>query len=402
MYNKKEITTNLKKNTLRKLLKDTCTKTVFSSNNQLYKQNDGVSMGSPLGPILANILMTELELNTVPKLQQSGTIKFYTRFVDDTLLLARPSEFENILNTFNSFHKQIKFTYESFDNCSTMHFLDLQVDTATLEIGIYRKTTHTGQYTNYDSYAPWHHKTAWIRSSLSRAHKLCTGQYLKTEINCIKQFMSWNGFPLKASNMLLNKFKNKQNRIPNEDDDKLDKIWIRLPYLGKAGEEMLSRCLKKVRRNLNKPVKFITLWQYKKISYFISTKDKTPKEYVSSIVYHFKCPGCNSGYIGKTERCLITRLNEHATSSNSVIHEHINTCEGFKHIVDLQNIDLNDDNIDTRNSCINLGLIYNCTQMIDSSTNWNLLLFKEAFAIKKHNPILNNGLKASKELSLFI
>ena len=66
---------------------DTCTKTAFSFNNQLYEQVDGVSMGGSLGPLLANIIMVELEAKVIRPLIDDGTIKFYTRFVDDTLLL---------------------------------------------------------------------------------------------------------------------------------------------------------------------------------------------------------------------------------------------------------------------------------------------------------------------------
>ena len=42
------------------LLVDSCTKTVFSFDNVLYEQSDDASMGSPLGPVLANIILTEL------------------------------------------------------------------------------------------------------------------------------------------------------------------------------------------------------------------------------------------------------------------------------------------------------------------------------------------------------
>ena len=68
IYNKKLIDTNLKKSTLRKLIRDTCTKTAFSCNNQLYEQIDGVSMGDSLGPVLANIIMTEFEQTIVKQL----------------------------------------------------------------------------------------------------------------------------------------------------------------------------------------------------------------------------------------------------------------------------------------------------------------------------------------------
>ena len=65
-YVEKVMNTTIKKNSMRKLIKDTCKKTVFAFDNEIYKQIDGVSMGSPLAPVLANIIMTELE-NTMIK-----------------------------------------------------------------------------------------------------------------------------------------------------------------------------------------------------------------------------------------------------------------------------------------------------------------------------------------------
>ena len=41
------------------------------------------------------------------------------------------------------------------------------------------------------------------------------------------------------------------------------------------------------------------------------------------------------------------------------------------------------------------------TNIIDLAKNWNTLLIKEALYIKLKKPVLNNNLKASKELQLF-
>ena len=84
VYNQNLISTNLKKRILKKLIMDTCSETAFLCNNDIYKQTDGVSMGASLGPILANIIMTELERVVVDRMVQDGNLKFYVRYVDDT------------------------------------------------------------------------------------------------------------------------------------------------------------------------------------------------------------------------------------------------------------------------------------------------------------------------------
>ena len=61
IYIDKVITTNLKKGSVKKLLLDNCTKTAFTFNGVIYKQRDVVYMGSSLGPVLANVIITELE-----------------------------------------------------------------------------------------------------------------------------------------------------------------------------------------------------------------------------------------------------------------------------------------------------------------------------------------------------
>ena len=68
VYKEKEISTTLNKRTLKKLIKDTCSKTAFMCDGIIYEQTDGVSMGASLGPVLANIIMTELEKAVVDDL----------------------------------------------------------------------------------------------------------------------------------------------------------------------------------------------------------------------------------------------------------------------------------------------------------------------------------------------
>ena len=85
IYDDKLIHTDIEKNTMRKLTKDTCKRTAFRFYNTIYEQIDSVSMESPLAWVLANIIMTELENTVVQTLTTSGMITFYCRYVDNTL-----------------------------------------------------------------------------------------------------------------------------------------------------------------------------------------------------------------------------------------------------------------------------------------------------------------------------
>lgn len=84
-------------------------------------------MGSSLGPVLANSVMTELEKTKVRKLLDKDLIKFYGRYVDDTLVLTKPENVNKILSELNSFHENLRFTVDNFDN-NNVHFLDLRLN----------------------------------------------------------------------------------------------------------------------------------------------------------------------------------------------------------------------------------------------------------------------------------
>ena len=153
IYNKKLLKTNIKKRTMKKLLIDCCTKNAFSFNNVIYEQIDGVSMGSCLGPILANIIMTELETVVVDKLFAENLLKFYIRYVDDTLALIKESDINIVLNKLNSFHPSLKFTVDKFDD-GVVHYLDIKI--TNNETDIYYIDPNTSQYMHFSTFPPWH------------------------------------------------------------------------------------------------------------------------------------------------------------------------------------------------------------------------------------------------------
>ena len=81
-------------------------------NSKFYNQIDGVAMGSPLAPVLADIFMGFYESKLLNEYNLNKA-KFYLRYVDDI-----PAAFNNeqdsshLLNFLNNRHLNIKFTIE--------------------------------------------------------------------------------------------------------------------------------------------------------------------------------------------------------------------------------------------------------------------------------------------------
>ena len=130
---------------MKKLLYDSCTKTAFLFDNVLCKQCDGLSMGSSLDPLLANIILTEVE-NMIVK----PVSLFCYRYVDNTILIIKKNNIKHILHLFNLFHKNLRFTGDIFDN-GNICFLDIKIlNNGKTDISV--KVTNTGTYVYYHSY----------------------------------------------------------------------------------------------------------------------------------------------------------------------------------------------------------------------------------------------------------
>ena len=119
-------------------------------------------------PVLANIIMTELEKIIGKDLVD---IKVYMRYVDDILLLVKEKDIKIIHKCLNSLDKNIKFTIDNFPD-GNVHLLDVQIDKN--HTSIYYKPAHAGKYTHFHSKTPWPIKTAWVKALFHRAKRICS------------------------------------------------------------------------------------------------------------------------------------------------------------------------------------------------------------------------------------
>ena len=178
-------------------------------------------MGSSLGPVLANMIMTEFVRLVVHKLIKDGLIKFCIRYVDDTLVLAKVEDIDNILKQFNSFDKSIQFTIDRFED-GIIHFLDIKIN--SFETDLYYKTTHTGQYCDFSSQTPWKLKISWIKALHDHATKICSSnKLLNDQINRIRTCISWNSYPRYVRNSIIKRLQQKKTAV-QKDDESVKKI----------------------------------------------------------------------------------------------------------------------------------------------------------------------------------
>ena len=125
------------------------------------------------------------------------------------------------------------------------------------------------------------------------------------------------------------------NNIKNTTNNDLETIWIKILYLGYKGGQFLKSLKTKLKHHFTRKVKFRIMQSTQKLSFYTNMKDQIPKLMKSYVVYQFNFPGCNDSYIGKTERNLCTRTEEHPYSDEASIYDHIKNCSYYSYFENL-------------------------------------------------------------------
>ena len=128
----------------------------FLFNNTLYKQTEGIGMGSPLGPFFANIFLDHHERNWLASCPDHFKPLFFRRYIDDCFVVFRSRDHVSpFLHYLNSQHPNISFTCE-LENDGKLPFLDILVERSDSDFStsVYRKPTFTGLFTNFHSCIP--------------------------------------------------------------------------------------------------------------------------------------------------------------------------------------------------------------------------------------------------------
>ncbi|KAM0724705.1 hypothetical protein ACS0PU_009089 [Formica fusca] len=299
--------------------------TFFTFNGTIYKQTYGTPMGSPLSPIIADIVLQDLEEKALSTL--TFIPSFYFRYVDDIAMTAPFYLMDYTVNVFNSLHPKIQFTLEIADN-DKLNFLDISILLINnrLLTDWFHKPTFSGRYLNFLSQHPTCQKRGTIIGLVDRAFLLSHPQFHQKNLDFIIKILLDNNYPLDfIFQTIFNrlKFLITSRGLPTYDVDVNNESvsYFTIPFV-----HTISHKFKNIIKDLDVRLSYCSL---NKLSCFIKVhKDVLPSASCTNVIYMINCADCDASYVGQTGRRLQTRIGEHRnhirrnSTVSSVITDH--------------------------------------------------------------------------------
>jgi hypothetical protein len=330
----------IEKDTFIQLTKIASCNVIMSTHDGYYQQIDGLAMGSPPAPHLANGWMSQFDESI------KGDAKLFTRYMDDILREINCREADSKLADINNLHPNLSFTIER-EKDGTLPFLDMQLihEGHQLTSTWYSKPTDTGLILNYHALAPKRYKRSVVSGFVHRIYRACSNWKLfHISLQKAKATLEHNQYPPSFYDPIIQQTVRdiiapkevtpNQPSVPAAQTDTLPansgvatpppveipKRSIFIQYRGKSTEDY-ARSLHKC----NAPCNIVmTLRKLKTI--LPSLKPPVEKFMRSGVVYQIECARCNAAYVGQTRRHLITRLKEHEKHLSKPVAQHMREC----------------------------------------------------------------------------
>ena len=287
------------------LLKSILECNYFQFENNFIQQKDGLAMGNPVSPILANLVLHVIESNILDN-QQFRYIRFM-RYVDDCLVIYKErATLDTLFDVFNSYHRNIKFTLE-LEKDDVLNFLDLKIKRHNNKFvtEVFHKENSGDIYINKNSFQPWAHKINTWKNFYRRAIELSDLQVdREREVQFITELGIKNGYSKKQMESWYKEVLFKINKKHSQSRKEVEvRFHGKIPYFPPC-----STRIKRIFAELNVHLAESPPCNWEKMisqfkTYFV---DHTQK----SGVYLLECE-CSGQYVGVTKRNLATRIKEH-------------------------------------------------------------------------------------------
>ena len=310
-------------------------------DDKTFLQIKGCPMGSHFSPPFAVIVVNHIEVESLKILRSHGiNAPVYGRFIDDIVMgpFDRCTDFDLILNSFNSINDSIQFTMEVPSPGSPLNFLDISISVNNCNISYtwYNKECHSGITLSNDSWVPNHVKSNFIRSSEQRVKDRCSSIVEeKPAMSSLHKRLLNNGYRANQLNKTRTRIRNQDhnklvnlnlNFVSDKCNRKINKIIKKYNFpirlVCKPGPT-LNQCLKKKR----KTIKHSDCEVCRGLDDRYSCEDKC-------VVYKFTCTHCSLFYIGLSSRPFYLRYQEHKRSislknDNSALSQHSKEVHGL-------------------------------------------------------------------------
>jgi hypothetical protein len=176
------------------LFKHVLTSTYFCYVGQFCEQTDGIAIGSPLSPVIANFFMEDFEMKAIEQAAHKPVCWF--RYVDDGFVIwpHGQEKLTEFLNHLSGLHNKIQFTMEIEEG--HLPFLDIDIYGKTdgsLGHKLYHKRTHTILYLHQNSHHHPANKQSVLASLIHRAKALCDQDSLAQELEFLTVIFKDNG-----------------------------------------------------------------------------------------------------------------------------------------------------------------------------------------------------------------
>lgn len=362
--------------------------TVFSFNNQYFKQIQGAPMGSIASPIIAQFVVDDI----LEKIQHElpFELPFCKKFMDD-VVTAIPQEWnDRVLDSINGVNPRIKFTIEN-ETDRSVPFLDMiliRTRDNRIITDWYVKPMASQRYIHYLSFHPIHMKINLIRNLKTRVNRISHSTFRDRNLTKLENILTENGYPKTFLRRILY---NNPDRLPQlereENEDNLnDKIYVTLPQA-----DSLTERLKDILPKENIKIAIKNVKPLKKL--YSKLKDKTPILRNSDVVYKIPCSHCELKYIGQTSTTLQQRINLHksnirlkkdhcALAKHSIETGHIPSFEEVevldcetnirkRTLLEMIRIAQNDDSINSKKDVDSLSSVYALLIDIDKNLKHN-------------------------------
>ena len=138
-----------------------------------WRQHIGVSTGLACGSQFANCYLRALDLSITSSFR---SIRVYTRYIDDILIISSIDILQALLVAFNSFDEYISISHDPEEDCKRVSFLDLdlQLLPASICFRTFRKPLATFNYLPFQSCHSMLTKQAIVHTELIRVLRTCS------------------------------------------------------------------------------------------------------------------------------------------------------------------------------------------------------------------------------------